>query len=231
MKTCPVCQKMLTDQAKFCYYCGASLLNADPIEAPVAEPAADAEPVAEEPVKAEPAPVPEAAPIETEPNAIHASEPVEEPAPETEPNAIDASEPVEEPAPETEPRAIHASEPIEEPAPIVMPEPSPAPAVEPAPTPVKAETPVLATDTRSLMTTAGYIFTTLLFAIPVVGLVFMIIWGCGKTKNISRKRFSLACLIMRLICCVVVLAVAVFMLICFSGKFPILTEALAKFFA
>ena len=213
MKTCPVCQKMLTDQAKFCYYCGASLLNADPIEAPVAEPAADAEPVAEEPVKAEPAPVPEAAPIETEPNAIHASEPVEEPAPETEPNAIDASEPIEEPAP------------------IVMPEPSPAPAVEPAPTPVKAETPVLATDTRSLMTTAGYIFTTLLFAIPVVGLVFMIIWGCGKTKNISRKRFSLACLIMRLICYVVVLAVAVFMLICFSGKFPILTEALAKFFA
>ena len=30
MKTCPVCQKFVTDQAKFCYYCGASLLNVAP---------------------------------------------------------------------------------------------------------------------------------------------------------------------------------------------------------
>ena len=37
MKTCPVCEKVLTDQAKFCYYCGASLLNVDPSAAPAAE--------------------------------------------------------------------------------------------------------------------------------------------------------------------------------------------------
>jgi hypothetical protein len=36
---------------------------------------------------------------------------------------------------------------------------------------------------------------------------------------------------MRLIGCIVLLAGAVFMLICFSGKFPILTEAFAKFFS
>ena len=44
MKTCPVCQKVLTDQAKFCFYCGASQLNAEaePVD-PAVEP--DAEPV------------------------------------------------------------------------------------------------------------------------------------------------------------------------------------------
>ena len=196
MKTCPVCQKGLTDQAKFCYYCGASLLD---VEA-VVEPAEQAEPVVE---------------IVPEPEA--AAEPEPEPVPE--PEAV--FEPAVEPEPEPE------AEPEPEPEPV----PEPEPIVAPAPEPVRTETPVLATDTRSLMTTAGYIFTTLLFAIQVVGLVFMIVWGCGKTKNISRKRFSLAFLIMRLICYVILLAAAVFVLICFSGKFPILTEAFAKFFA
>ena len=201
MKTCPVCQKGLTDQAKFCYFCGASLLNADP----GAEPVFEAEPI--EPVFEE-APVPE---------------PIEEPEAVVEPEFA----PDEAPDPVPEPEPVFAPEPEPEP----VPEPEPAPVAAPAPEPVKKETPVLATDTRSLMTTAGYIFSTLLFAIPVIGLVFMIIWGCGKTKNISRKRFSLAFLIMRLICYVILLAAAVFVLICFSGKFPILTEAFAKFFA
>ncbi len=207
MKTCPVCQKALTDQAKFCYYCGASLLNADP----GAEPVFEAEPV--EPVF-EDVPVPE--PVE-EPEPVVEAEPVFEP----DPVPVFVPEPEPEPAPEPEP----------EPEPVFAPEPAPAVVPEPEPEPVRKETPVLATDTRSLMTTAGYIFTTLLFAIPIVGLVFMIIWGCGKTKNISRKRFSLAFLIMRLICYVLLLAATVFVLIVFSGKFPILTEALAKFFA
>ena len=204
MKTCPVCQKGLTDQAKFCYYCGASLLD---VEA-VVEPAEQTEPVVE---------------IVPEPEA--AAEPEPEPVPE--PEAV--FEPAVEPEPEPEAEPEPEPEPVPEPEPIVA--PAPEPAVVPAPEPVRTETPVLATDTRSLMTTAGYIFTTLLFALPVVGLVFMIVWGCGKTKNISRKRFSLAFLIMRLICYVILLAAAVFVLICFSGKFPILTEAFAKFFA
>ena len=81
------------------------------------------------------------------------------------------------------------------------------------------------------MSTAGYFFSTILFHIPLIGLIFMIVWGCGKTKNISLKRFSLACLIMRLIGYILILSATVFMLICFSGKFPILTEAFAKFFS
>ena len=181
MKTCPVCQKVLTDQAKFCFFCGASLLNVD---AEPAAPAADPEPAA----------------------APEASEPTEVFAP-SEPEPLDATEP--EPVVEPEPE------------PVVVPEPAPAP----KPAEPEAKQPiVLATDSRSLMTTAGYIFTMILFHIPVIGLIFMIVWGCGKTKNLSRKRFSLAWLILRLIGFIVLLCAAVFLLICFSGMFPGLSE-------
>lgn len=204
MKTCPVCQQTLTDAAKFCYYCGASLLN----------------PVPEAPVPAEEAALPvqpdeSAAPIDLpEPEPIPVPEPEPEPAPVCEPEPAFVPEPEPEPAPVCEP----------EPAPVYEPEPAPKPPVAPVQE-QKPEPIVISTDSRSLMTTAGYIFTTILFHIPVIGLIFMIVWGCGKTKNISRKRFSLACLIMRLICYIAVLACAVFVLICFSGKFPALWDA------
>ncbi|MDO4835783.1 MAG: zinc ribbon domain-containing protein [Clostridia bacterium] len=205
MKTCPVCQKVLTDQAKFCYYCGASLLNDQPFAPEVAEPEEPAAPEVFEPE----APV---APEVVEPEEPAAPAPVEEPAP------------VETPEPEPAPAPI--------PTPVKEPEPAPRPAPQPVKTEPEAKQPiVLATDSRSLMTTAGYIFTTILFHIPVIGLIFMIVWGCGKTKNLSRKRFSLACLIMRLIGFIVLLCAAVFVLILFSGKFPILTKAFAEFFS
>ena len=188
MKNCPVCQKVLSDQAKFCYFCGASLLN---VEEPVGTPAGESE---------------------AEPVTKAIEEPV---APAIEP------EPVEAPV---EPQSLPFVENV--PAQPVVPEPvivSPEPATVEEPS--AKEPVVLATDSRSLMTTIGYIFTTVLFHIPLIGLIFMIVWGCGKTKNISRKRFSLACLIMRLIGYIVTLACAVFVLICFSGKFPALMEA------
>ena len=214
MKTCPVCQKVLTDQAKFCFFCGASLLNTetDPIV-----PAVESEPVD--------IPTPEI----SEPEPIAAPEP--EPVFEPEPVAVPEPEPAPAPEPVVEPEPAPAPEPVVEPEPIPAPEPAPAP-VRPDPVVPKAEQPIIvSTDSRSLMTTAGYIFTTILFHIPVIGLLFMLIWGCGKTRNLSRKRFSLACLIMRLICYIVVLSAAVFLLICFSGKFPILTKAFAEFFS
>ena len=96
---------------------------------------------------------------------------------------------------------------------------------------VPATTVVNATDSRSLMTTAGYIFSTILFHIPVIGLIFLFVWGCGRPKNISLKRYALAWLIMRLLGIILVLSFAVFMLICFSGKFPILTDAFTRFFS
>ena len=212
MKTCPVCQKALTDQAKFCYFCGASLLNAEP--EPVAVPAD----VEEEPIPAE-------EPAPSEPFAEAEPEPLEAPAADVQPEAVfePAAEPEPAPvipAPEPEPAKAAAPEPVK---PITPPPAKPTP-VKPVET--KPETVVLATDTRSLMTTVGYIFTTILFHIPIIGLIFMIVWGCGKTKNISRKRFSLACLIMRLLGCIVVLAVTVFLLICFSGVIRSLHDAI-----
>lgn len=214
MKTCPVCQKVLTDQAKFCFYCGASQLNAeaeptDPAVEPDAESVEPANDGLTEPETTE-------SPIPDQPE----EEPI--PVPESEPESDPEPEPVEEPEHAAEP------EPAAEPTPVpIQPEP-----VQPEPIQPKPEQPiVLATDSRSLMTTPGYIFTTILFHIPLIGLLFMIIWGCGKTKNLSRKRFSLACLIMRLVGYIVVLSAAVFLLICFSGKFSILTEAFVKFFS
>ena len=228
MKTCPVCQKVLTDQAKFCYFCGASLL--DPAPAPV-EPEAAPEEIIAAPVEAPT--VVEAVEETVEAPVVEAvEETVEVPVelPET-PEPVPEPTPVVTPAPEPAPVVTPVPEaPKAEPVPVITPAPEapkaePAPVVTPAPEAPKAEPTVLATDSRSLMTTAGYIFTTILFHIPVIGLIFMLVWGCGKTKNISRKRFSLACLIMRLLYYIFVLACALFTVICFSGKFPALWTA------
>ena len=211
MKTCPVCNKVVTDQAKFCFFCGASLLNAE------------AEPII-------PAVEPEAEPFEAQ--TAELSEPETVVIPEPEPVYAPEPEPVYAPQPEPvyapEPEPVFSAK--AEPAPA--PEPVPVAPVNPEPVEPKSEQPIIvSTDSRSLMTAPGYFFTTILFHIPVIGLIFMIIWGCGKTKNLSRKRFSLACLIMRLLGYILVLSAAVFLLICFSGKFPILTKAFAEFFS
>ena len=197
MKTCPVCKKVLTDQAKFCFFCGASLLNTE--EEPIISAA-----------KSEQEPVPAEETVPAEPIQI-------EPAQET---TAQESAPVEK-------------EPVAEPEPIFIPTPAPQPKPEPqTPVEAKPEQPiVLASDSRSLMTTVGYIFTTILFHIPLIGLIFMIAWGCGKTKNLSRKRFSLACLILRLLFYILILSVTVFLLICFSGKIPALWDAVKPILA
>ena len=235
MKTCPVCQKFVTDQAKFCYYCGASLLNVTP-DAPAPEveqkpveeivaPVADAvdEPVEkamEEPAETVEEPVAEAIeePVEIAAEKVVDApvEAVEEPAVFEEPVAAEEPVAVEEPITVEEPAAVEEPAP-EEPvkAPVAAPVETPVPPVAAPVQPV-----VNATDSRSLMTTAGYIFTTILFHVPIVGLIFMIVWGCGKPKNISRKRFSLAMLILRLLGVICFLLIAVFMLIVFSERIP-----------
>ncbi len=215
MKTCPVCQKLVNDDTKFCYYCGASLLTPEPA---AEEPAAEPEPVeiVPEPVEA---PVAEAPVPEPEPEPAEAPEPVVIPAPEPEPVKVPEPEPVKAP----EPEPVKAPEP----EPVKAPEPEPVKAAEPE----KTDVVVHATDSRSLMTTAGYIFSTILFHIPVIGIIFLFVWGCGRPKNISLKRYALAWLIMRLLCVVFLLSFAVFVLICYSDKFPILTDAFRRFFS
>ena len=204
MKTCPVCQKLVNDDTKFCYYCGASLLTPAPEPAAAPEPEPIVVPAPEEPAP-EPIeePIAEAPAFEPEP----IPEPEPEPIPEPEPEPIPEPEP--EPIPEPEPEP----EPAPEPEPVKAPEPEPVKAPEPAPAPVKAPEPapeqktvvMNATDSRSLMSTAGYIFSTILFHIPVIGIIFLFVWGCGRPKNISLKRYALAWLIMRLLCVIFVL--------------------------
>ena len=224
MKTCPVCQKLVNDETKFCYYCGASLLT------PAAQPAPEPAPMPEPEPMPEPAPMPEPEPIAApEPEPMPEPEPVAAP----EPAPIPIPEPIRAPEPQPEPEPVAAPEPAPAPIPEPVRAPEPAPVVPPTPAPEPEKNGVIvnATDSRSLMTTAGYIFTTILFHIPVIGLIFMFVWGCGRPKNLSRKRFALACLLMRLIGVILVLSIAVFLLICYSDKFPILTDAFTRFFA
>ena len=222
MKTCPVCQNLVNDDTKFCYYCGASLMTPAAAPAPEPEPA-PAEP-APEPAPVEPEPQPVEEPVVSEPEPAADPEPIVIPEPEPEPQPVPEPQPIVIPTPQPEPKPAEqpAPEPVHQPEPVRQLEP--APAAPPAP-------PVYATDSRSLMSTAGYIFSTILFHIPVIGIIFLFIWGCGRPKNISLKRYALAWLIMRLLGVILVLSFAVFMLICYSGKFPILTDAFVRFFS
>ena len=76
------------------------------------------------------------------------------------------------------------------------------------------------TDSRSLLTTAQYFFLTVLFSIPVIGLIFMFVWGCGRPSNISLKRYSLAMLTFRLIACFLSLLGTIVTLLGISGVIP-----------
>lgn len=128
---------------------------------------------------------------------------VNEPAAEPKPIEIVAEEaqpePVEFVAEEAQP------EPVEFVAETAEPEPVELVAEQPA-APVSEEQPCrivvqekIVQDPRSLLTTGQYFFLSLLFAFPIIGWIFLFIWGCGKPKNISLKRFSLAFLLWKLI--------------------------------
>ena len=134
---------------------------------------------------------------------------------------VDAPAPSEpEPAPQPmDPEAPAAPEaPIPQPvipaAPVV---PDPA---EPAPIDTTAPIEVAATDPRNMLTTAQYFFLIILFHIPVIGLIFLFVWSLGRPKNVSLKRFSLAMLLIRLICMLLMLAMTVFSLLVMTNVIP-----------
>ncbi len=76
------------------------------------------------------------------------------------------------------------------------------------------------TDSRLLLTSAQYFFLILLFHIPVIGLIFLFVWGLGRPRNLSLKRFSLAVLILRLIGWLIMLLCTVAVLLGVSGVIP-----------
>ena len=106
-------------------------------------------------------------------------------------------------------------------------------AAEPAPVPVAvpeqpaAEMPVITQlpPKKQMLSTFQYVVLSLLYAIPVIGLIFLFIFGAGHPKNGSLKRFSAAMLILRLLFWIAVLALAIVAMVK-NGRF--LTDALGQ---
>ena len=145
------------------------------------------------------------------PQSIGETAPETEAAAEDQPSAPEML-PREESAPEQEPVKTVLPESGEN-----APEPEKASSAEPRKEPV---TVVSGTDSRLLLTSAQYFFLILLFHIPVIGLIFLFVWGLGRPKNLSLKRFSLAVLILRLICWLLALLCAITLLLGISGLIP-----------
>ena len=62
---------------------------------------------------------------------------------------------------------------------------------------------------KQMLSTFQYVLLTMLYSIPVIGLVFLFIFGAGHPKNGSLKRFSAALLILRLVFWIAVLALLI----------------------
>lgn len=144
------------------------------------------------------------------------------PIPEDVPVVAEA--PVEEPV-ETPVEAV--AEPAAEPV-IAAPMPAAeAPAVPEAPAEAPAEMPVITEkpSRKQMLSTFQYFALSLLYALPVIGLVFLFIFGAGHPKNGTLKRFSAALLILRLLFWIAVLALAIVAMVK-NGR--LLTDALGQ---
>ena len=62
---------------------------------------------------------------------------------------------------------------------------------------------------KQMLSTFQYVLLTMLYSIPVIGLIFLFVFGAGHPKNESLKRFSAALLILRLVFWIAVLALGV----------------------
>ena len=78
---------------------------------------------------------------------------------------------------------------------------------------------------KQMLSTFQYVLLTMLYSIPVIGLVFLFVFGAGHPKNGSLKRFSAALLILRLVFWIVVLALLIVAMIK-NGR--LLSEALGQ---
>ena len=105
-----------------------------------------------------------------------------------------------------------ASAPAVEPAPKPQPtrpiQPTPPPVYHSPPQSQEAAVPPKGSKYDPI-TTWGYIGITLLMCIPVIGLVLMIVWACGKCKKIAKRNFARAMLIMLAVSLVISLILAI----------------------
>ncbi len=65
--------------------------------------------------------------------------------------------------------------------------------------------------TGELITTKDYVLMMILFAIPIVGIVFMFIWGFGSDTGVNKKNFARAFLILMAISIGISILVSIFM--------------------
>ena len=134
------------------------------------------------------------------------------------------------PLPEEAPlRTEIPAEPVEaEPAAAVIApvEPAAAPAEPVAEAPQDMPVITQMPPKKQMLSTFQYVLLTMLYSIPVIGLVFLFVFGAGHPKNGSLKRFSAAMLILRLLFWIVLLSLAIVAMIR-NGR--LLSDALGQF--
>lgn len=100
-----------------------------------------------------------------------------------------------------------AAEPV---AAVIAPvEPAAAPAAPVAEAPQDMPVITQMPPKKQMLSTFQYVLLTMLYSIPVIGLVFLFVFGAGHPKNGSLKRFSAALLILRLVFWIAVLALLI----------------------
>ena len=99
------------------------------------------------------------------------------------------------------------------PAPVqTVPRPQPAPPQPPAYIPL-ADTEPTKGSRYAVISTAGYFGTILLFSLPLIGLIFCIVFACGGTKNRNRRNLAKAYLIFMIIALVLSVILVVLALV------------------
>lgn len=214
MRFCTECGMRLDDSAEFCTECGTVVESNK--ETVMVEPVVESENESEaaEPVTVAQEPVIE----QTDSEQVAAVEPITE---ETEtavepivPFAV-AEPAVEQPTPTGDERQAIA------PAPI---------ATQQEPPQGKAKEPLINfRDKSQTLSTGQYFWSSVLFSIPILGLVFLFIWGCGEPKNGSLKRFSLAMLIARLLIWIIIVGAGIAFIILFRNKLDAIANAFYHF--
>ncbi len=128
------------------------------------------------------------------------------PTPEAAPEVT--AEPIVTPAPEASPVTEPAPQPTR-PPPQAQPTPPP-PQPQPQPITYAATEPVPPKGSKyAPITTWGYIGIFILMCIPLVGLILMIIWACGKCKKIAKRNLARAMLIMTVVGLVISLIIGI----------------------
>ena len=132
-----------------------------------------------------------------------------------------------EDAPAVEAAPAEAPEQIVTETPVAPAEPIVAVAAPEPPSAVADDAPVITQipSRKQMLSTFQYILLSLLYGLPVIGLIFLFIFGAGHPKNPSLKRFSAAMLVLRLVFWIVLLALLIVAMVK-NGR--LLTDALGQ---